>query len=49
MEERLEEAMTYFEDYRDKYPEGEFIEQAKTYSDDIVERQIQIKSNIQNQ
>lgn len=49
MEERLDEAHSYYEDYKDKYPEGEYIELATTYANDINERMIDLKNNIQTQ
>lgn len=49
MEERLEEAQSYYEDYRDKYADGEYIELATTYANDINERMIDLKNNIQTQ
>lgn len=38
VEERLEEAKNYGEDYLRYYPEGEFAEEAQTYFDDINKR-----------
>lgn len=49
VEERLQEANEYYEDYQDRYPEGEFIEQANTYADDIKNRLATIKENITEQ
>lgn len=36
--ERLEDAKRYYEDYYERYPKGEFIEQANAYLDDIKTR-----------
>ncbi len=49
MEERLDDAMTYYEDYRDKYPEGEFIEQATNYAEDIKIKKAELLNNTLNQ
>jgi outer membrane protein assembly factor BamD len=49
MEERLDDAMTYYEDYRDKYPEGEFIEQANAYAEDITVKKAELQNNTLNQ
>lgn len=49
VEERLEEAKGYYEDYQERYPEGEFIEQADTYADDIENRLVNLKENITEQ
>jgi len=45
IEERLNEAKTYFEDYKEKYPDGEFIELATTYADDIDLRLSELAAN----
>lgn len=45
MEERFDDALAYFEDYNERYPEGEFIEQAKLYADDIKVRQTELNTN----
>jgi outer membrane protein assembly factor BamD len=47
MEDRLSEAMDYYQDYIEKYPEGEFLEQANTYADDIKVRTEKRESNIE--
>lgn len=44
MEERLGNALTYYDDYSERYPEGEFIEQAQTYADDIQVRLTEMKA-----
>lgn len=38
VEERLETALTYYEDYIERYPDGEFAEQIKASKQDIDER-----------
>ena len=47
--ERLQDAKVYYEDYSERFPEGEFIEQANTYMDDIENRLENIKENIVEQ
>lgn len=47
--ERLQEAKRYYEDYKERYPGGEFIEQANTYFEDIENRLANIKENITEQ
>jgi outer membrane protein assembly factor BamD len=44
VKERLEEANIYFEDYTERYPEGEFIELAKEQKADIDDRLIQLEN-----
>jgi outer membrane protein assembly factor BamD len=45
VEERLEEASTYYDDYIERYPEGEFAEQINTYKQDIDDRLTEINNN----
>lgn len=45
MQERLNEALSYYDDYTERYPEGEFIQQAKTYANDINKTLVELKSN----
>jgi len=45
IEERLETALKYYDDYNERYPEGEFVKQAKDYADDIEVRLAELKSN----
>lgn len=49
MEERLEDAMAYYQDYKERYPEGEFIKQADEYAEDIKVRLAELETKIQNQ
>jgi outer membrane protein assembly factor BamD len=49
IEERLQDAKVCYEDYSERFPEGEFIEQANTYLDDIENRLKNIKENIVEQ
>lgn len=50
MEERLEVALNYFEDYKERYPEGEFLNQAQDYANDIDIRIKELKTkNIEQQ
>lgn len=49
MEERFDEAMTYYQDYVEKYPEGEFIDQANNYAEDIKMRNAELQKNSLNQ
>lgn len=45
VEERLEDAKTYYDDYSERYPQGEFIEQANTYYEDVNVRLKTINEN----
>jgi outer membrane protein assembly factor BamD len=47
--ERLQDAKRYYEDYKERFPEGEFIEQANTYMLDIENRLENINDNIVEQ
>ncbi|MGX1024780.1 outer membrane protein assembly factor BamD [Psychroflexus sp. MBR-150] len=50
MEERLETALSYFDDYKVRFPEGEFIKQAQEYADDAEVRLTELKAkNTQQQ
>ncbi|RRO11742.1 outer membrane protein assembly factor BamD [Flavobacteriaceae bacterium 14752] len=50
VEERLETALVYFDDYKSRYPEGEFIKQAQEYANDAEVRIAELKTkNIQQQ
>lgn len=49
MEERFDEAMNYYQDYVEKYPEGEFIDQANNYAEDIKMRKAELQTNSLNQ
>lgn len=50
MEERLGDALVYFEDYKERYPEGEFLSQAEEYANDILIRIKELKTkNIEQQ
>lgn len=44
--ERLEDAKKYYQDYIERYPEGEFKEQANNYAEDIDIRLQSIEENI---
>ena len=44
MEERLNESLNYYDDYLERYPEGEFVEQAKNYADDAAIRLTELKA-----
>ena len=44
IEERLTEANVYYEDYMEKFPEGEFVEIANEYKADSDERLIEIRN-----
>lgn len=44
MEERLKEAKELYDDYMKEYPQGEFVEQATTYLEDIETRLEKLKS-----
>jgi outer membrane protein assembly factor BamD len=38
VEDRLQDANTYYQDYVERYPEGEFIDLANSYAEDIEKR-----------
>ncbi|MBS3738692.1 outer membrane protein assembly factor BamD [Mesohalobacter halotolerans] len=45
MKDRLETALSYFEDYKERYPEGEFLDQAQDYANDINLRIKKMETN----
>ena len=45
--ERLDDAMSFYQDYAERYPDGEFIEQANEYAEDIKQRQAQKNTTVQ--
>lgn len=49
VQERLQDAKKYYQDYKERYPEGEFIEQANIYMDDIENRILNLNENILEQ
>lgn len=44
MQERFDDAIAYFNDYKERYPEGEFIEQATLYVEDIKARKTELST-----
>lgn len=44
MKERYEDALAYYEEYLERYPEGEFIDQATAYAEDIKTRQTELST-----
>jgi len=48
-EERFAETLQYYEDYIERYPDGEFVEQAKTYADDVKDRKIELQQKAKEQ
>ena len=44
LEERFDVALEYFGDYKERYPEGEYIDQAREYANDIENRLIELKN-----
>ena len=46
LEERFTETLQYYEDYIERYPDGEFVEQAKTYADDVKVRKIELQQRV---
>ncbi len=44
MEERFDDAMVYYNEYIERYPQGEFVEQAKSYKEDIETRRADLQA-----